>query len=189
MSSSQEELFEQNVAKIRTQIRQIKSSIDMSRLVINEHCKEQARLVDLETETKIEKSEASEIDTLNEHRKKWLAEISEYKDECVRHMEATKGQLLAHIGLTEQWLESHRDSPDRNVLVQQSNDHLREMTTLGFELKGFQFGAKLLLFSEEYQGYELIPAHLSFKKLRVPKVLEEYYQEKYSSESSNSIVI
>jgi hypothetical protein len=184
MCSSQEELFEQNVVEIKTQIRQLKSSIDMSRLIINEHCLEQARLLDIETETKIEKSEAAEIDTLNEQRKKWLAEISEYEAECVRNMEATKAQLLAYIGLTEQWLEAHLDSQDSTVLSLQLDEHLRKMTTLGLELKGFQFGARLLLFNEEYRFY---PALLSFKKLRVPHVLEQYYKEKYSSEAESSI--
>jgi hypothetical protein len=98
MCSSQEELFEQNVVELKAQIKRLKSSIDLSRLVINEHCLEQTRLVDIETETKIEKSDIEKsagIVKLNERRKKWLAEISDYEAECVRHMEATKSQLLA----------------------------------------------------------------------------------------------
>jgi hypothetical protein len=68
---------------------------------------ERVRLIDIETETKIEKSDAAEIGTLNEQRKKWLAEISEYEAECVRNMEAAKGLLLAYIKQSEEWLESH----------------------------------------------------------------------------------
>jgi hypothetical protein len=60
------------------------------------------------------------------------------------------------------------------------------MITLGFDLKGFQFGARLLLFTEEYENNS---ARLSFKKLRVPQVLEQYYQEKYLSEYELSKVI
>jgi hypothetical protein len=187
---SQEELFEQNVAEIRTQIRQLKSSIEMSRLVINEHCLEQTRLVDIETETKIEKSDTDEIEALNERRKRWLREISEYEAGCVQHMEATKGQLFAYIGLTEQWLESHRDSPDRSVLIHQSDEHLTKLTMLGFELKGFQFGARLLLFNEEYRSiFRHDPARLILKNLRVPTVLENYYKEKLSCLVESSKVI
>jgi hypothetical protein len=111
----------------------------MTRLVINEHSLDLARQVDIETEVKCEKSDAAEIkDMLNKRRKKVLQEISEYEAECVQHTEATKGQMLAYIGLTEQWLESHGDSPGRSALIiQKSKEHLRKMITLGFELKGF----------------------------------------------------
>jgi hypothetical protein len=190
MCSSKDELFEQNVVEIRTQIRQLKLSIEMSRLVINEHCLDLARQLDIETETKLEKSNEAEIDTLNERRKRWLKEMSEYEAECVQHVEASKDQLLAIIETTEQWVESYRDSQDRNVLAQQSNDHLREMTTLGFELKGFQFGARLLLFSEAYGSrLEEYPARLSYKDLRVPPMLEAYYKEKFSSLAESGKVI
>jgi hypothetical protein len=186
MCSSQEELFEQNVVEIEARIKRLRSDIEMSRLVINEHCLELARQLDIETETKIEKSDAAEKDRLNERRKKWLKEISEYEAECVRLMEATRGQLLATIETTEKWLESHRDSPVDSVLIQQSDEHLREMTRLAFELKGFQFRGKLLLFIEEY---ELNPGCLSFKKLRVPKVLENYYSSSVAAESSKPLIL
>jgi hypothetical protein len=45
----------------------------------------------------------------------------------------------------------HRDSQDRSMFFLQSSEHLRKLTTLGFELKGFRFGARLLLFNEEYK--------------------------------------
>jgi hypothetical protein len=178
MCSFQEELFQQNVVEIKAQIKRLKSSIDMSRLVINEHCLEQTRLLDIETETKCENSDAVDIDKFNERRKMWLKEISEYEAKCVQHMEATKDKVIAYIEESEKWLESHNDSEDRNVLIQQSDEKLKKLTTLGFELKGFQFGGKLLLFSEEY---EINSARLSFKKLRVPQVLEQYYKENDSS--------
>jgi hypothetical protein len=194
-SPAPEALFEQNVVEIRAQIRQLKSSIDMSRLIINEHCLGLARQVDMETETKLERSNASGIEILNGRRKKWLRGISEYETECVQHMEATKGLMLAYIGLTEQWLvESHAGDPslDRSALIiQQSSQHLIKMTRLGLELKGFQFGSRLLLFSEEYLIVGLGSGHcsagLSFKELRVPQVLEQYYKEK--AESSRVIFI
>jgi hypothetical protein len=191
MGSSQGELFGQNLVEIEAQIIRLKLSIEKSRLTINEHCKEQIRLIDIETETKLETSDAAKTEDLDEQRKEWLQEMSKYEAECVRHMEETKGQLLAYIGLTEQWLEAHRDSQDRSeLIIQQSNDHLTKLTMLGFELKGFQFGGKLLLFSEEYRDrMQQYPSRLNLKELSVPQMLVNYYKGKFPSVAESSKVI
>jgi hypothetical protein len=190
MSSSREGLFEKYGVKIEARIKRLRSDIEMSRLVINERCLELARQVDIETETKIEKSDAAEKDTINEPRKKWLKEISEYEAECVQHMEATKGQLLATIEESEKWLESQRDSPVDSALIEQSEEQLRKLTTLGFELRGFQFAGKLMLFIDKYRNNSAcLSGGLEIKKLRVPQVLEHYYNKKYPSVASSCKVI
>jgi hypothetical protein len=129
--------------------------------------------------------DALEIEKLNEQRKKWLARIKEYETECVEDMEATRGILIESIKNTKQWAQKMRESPGNNELEEQSIDeHLRKLKTFRHELKGFQFGGRMMMFNEgnpssRIRGYS--DGFLAMKRLRVPRLLESYYMQQKQS--------
>jgi hypothetical protein len=189
---SNQEKFSRKVDEIETCSVDLKSEIeDMSRLVINEHCLNLARQVDIETEMKIENSggDESEIEKLNERRKKWLAEIKDYEAKRVTDMEATRGILIESIDKSKQWAVKMRDFERYDNfavdLDKQADEHLSHLKTLRHELKGFQFGGRMMLFNE---GNPYVPLNeyysdglLQIKRLRVPDLLESYFTQKRSA--------
>jgi hypothetical protein len=131
---SNQEKFNRKVDEIETCSDDLKSDIeDMSRLVINEHCLNMARQIDIETEMNIEKygDDEAEIEKLNERRKKWLAEIKEYEIERVKDMEATRGILIESIDKSKQWAKKMRDFERYDnfaaELDKQTDEHLRHL--------------------------------------------------------------
>jgi hypothetical protein len=194
---SNHEEFNRKVDKIETFSDDLKSEIeDMSRLVINEQCLNLARQVDIETEIKSKKSgNNSEIEKLNEQRKKWLAEIKEYEAESVKDMEATRGILIESIEESKKWAAKMRDFERYDnfaaELDKQADEHLSKLKTLRHELKGFQFGGRMMLFNEGNPSLPLNAYHsvgsLVIKRLRVPRLLESYFMQKQSASSMSKL--
>jgi hypothetical protein len=153
----------------------------MTRLVINEHCLNLARQVDIESELKIEKSgDKTKIEKINERRKILLKAFKEYEAKCVKDMEATRGILIESINKSKQWAQKIRESlENNNELEQQSaSEHLRHLKTLRHELKGFQFGGRIMLFNEGNVNFDHSFGRFKIKRLRVPRLLESYFMQK-----------
>jgi ABC-type phosphate transport system auxiliary subunit len=177
------EKLEARIKQIEEKLEKLRTELARSRLTLNEYCSEQVRQVDIYIETEIER--------LNALRKKWIQEIKEYEAKCVRDMEATKSELEASLEKTKQWVQSIRDFRNTeqylSELCQQSDDHLSKLKALQFELKGYQFGGKLLQFYEGsrcYDGYKESLARLTTVDLRVPQSSETYYLQRYSTPES-----
>jgi hypothetical protein len=139
-----EENLNVKLSQIDTTGEALSVQIDLSRLIINEHCLGQARRADLAIEKRIAQ--------LNEIRKVWLKTISNYESECVRDTEAAKPQLVECVKRTQQWSKSVREMESKenflDELIQQADTHLQDMKSLLQQLKGFQFGGQLMTFYE-----------------------------------------
>jgi hypothetical protein len=77
-SKDEQKDFVEKLGEIVNLIDELTTKIDRSRLVLNDHCLEQARGLDLATETRIVKvcTDQPAIDKLNDIRRRLLGEIN-----------------------------------------------------------------------------------------------------------------
>jgi hypothetical protein len=91
--------------------------------------------------------------------------------------------LEASFEKTKQWVKSIRDFRDTEKYLsessQQADDHLSKLKALLFEMQGFQNEGSRCCAQDE-----LSRACLMSKKLRVPPATENYFSQKYSTQSS-----
>jgi hypothetical protein len=152
MCSNEEEQLDEKLYRIDTSADELNVKIARSRLDVDEHCGELARRVDLAIELRIQQ--------LNKLRAKWLKQIKDYEAECMRNMDATRQLLIESVERAKQWSKSIRDMErKRNFLVElndQADAHLGKLNLLHQQIKGFQFGGKLMTFyaDEKLVEYE-----------------------------------
>jgi hypothetical protein len=175
-----QEKLPEKLKRVVQETDELKVKIANSRLDINAFCDDIIFRVDIFTETGIERDKTKETH-LNDQRNKWLQEIRDYEQECVKTMESTRGKLIDYLDTVQEWarteLVSSSSKPlghDALLLSElnvQAEKHLTNLSHLLLQMKAFQLGGRQMMFIELTFDSENVIGHLEIKEMRLPSKL------------------
>jgi hypothetical protein len=177
MTTILKENLQEKLIQVVQETDALRVEIAKSRSKINEYCAHEINKVDTSIETNIEKvnDDKAKVLQLNEQRKKWLAEIGEYEQECVKYMEATRSRLIEYIDKVRQWAKRvlERRSSDTFLveLNEQTEKHLSDLRHLLLQIKAFQLGGRQLMFIEAAAIDEIKIGRIQIHEMKLPSIL------------------
>jgi hypothetical protein len=177
-----EQQFNDILMRIDQLVDELSKKVTRSRLEVNEYCLELARQVDILTETELLNAEmngkSTQIDELNECRKKWLKEIQDYEMDCRKCMETSLDKLLDSFATAKEWAKSVANNSRlfglySTQLTEQADKRITQLAAINLQMNGFQFGGVLMTFKEkEACAFNPTVSVFQKKRLTIPSLIQ-----------------
>jgi hypothetical protein len=169
--SANVEAVKEKLSRIQQLKDQLKTNIETSELIINEHCRGVKIQIDLVVETKMKE--------LNDMRDEYLAVVNAYERDCLNNLPNLDTQVLFRavdkanqfVNELKDYLKSFRI--DENVVSTQSvacDRHLAELEGSLLYLKGSQFRGQVIKFKPNELKIESIGA-FEYDTIEMPMYL------------------